>query len=231
METAGHCIGEVSKFADIILIQEHWYFHCQLTKLEEVNGFMSGIGKAVDTNNPILPVQMPRGYGGVAVLWKKNISHLVSPIPDGGNRIQGIEIAGDKPTLLLSVYMPCKGLKANLEDYDDCLAQVHEILQKYGKTHYIIVGGDFNEDITSQKITKRQSSLNQLINENRLSTSKTGKTYVSPIGVETSTLDYVLHSEDLASRVRGIKVLDDVQSNVSDHYPVMLAGERGESCV
>ena len=93
------------------------------------------------------------------------------------------------------------------------------------------MGGDFNEDITSQKITKRQSSLNQLINENRLSTSKTGKTYVSPIGVETSTLDYVLHSEDLASRVRGIKVLDDVQSNVSDHYPVMLAVERGESCV
>ena len=127
--------------------------------------------------------------------------------------------------------MPCKGLKDNLEDSDDCLAQVHEILQKYGKTHYIIVGGgggrDFNEDITSQKVTKRQSSLNQLINENRLSTNKTGKTYVSPIGVEASTLDYVLHNEDLASRVRGIKVLDDVQSNVSDHYPVMLAVELG----
>ena len=111
METACHAIGEVSKIADIILIQEYWNFDFQLTKLEGVNQFMSGTGKVVDTDDPILPVQMPRGYGHVALLWEKNISHLMSSIPDGGNRIQGIEIAGAKPILMLSVYMPCKGLR------------------------------------------------------------------------------------------------------------------------
>ena len=89
---------------------------------------MTGKGKAVDTNDHILPVQMPRGYGGVAVLWKKRISHLVSPIPDGGNRLQGIKVAGVKPVLLLSVYMPCRGIKDNIEEFEDCLAQLDEIL-------------------------------------------------------------------------------------------------------
>ena len=31
---------------------------------------------------------------GVAILWKKSMSHLVSPSPDGGNRIQGFQVAG-----------------------------------------------------------------------------------------------------------------------------------------
>lgn len=66
----------------------------------------------MDTGNPILPVQMPRGYGGVAALWRKDLDHLVVKLPDGGNRIQCIAIQGKKPLLLVSVYMPCKGLKA-----------------------------------------------------------------------------------------------------------------------
>ena len=118
---------------------------------------MPGCGKAVDINDPIMPTQMPRGYGSVAILLMKSIGHLMTPFPDCGNRIQAVQIARAKPTLLLSVYMPCRGIKdINIEDYEDCLAQINEILQKYRTTHYIIVGvlGDFNEDITCQKSSR-----------------------------------------------------------------------------
>jgi hypothetical protein len=30
--------------------------------------------------DPLLPISMPRGYGGVAVIWKNEIDHLVRPI-------------------------------------------------------------------------------------------------------------------------------------------------------
>jgi hypothetical protein len=30
--------------------------------------------------DPILPICMPRGYGRVAILWKKNIDHMTKPI-------------------------------------------------------------------------------------------------------------------------------------------------------
>ena len=71
METALHAVGDLSKKADVMLIQEHWYFDCQLNKLEEVCELLTGTGKAVDTGDPRMPTQMPRGYSGVAVLWKK----------------------------------------------------------------------------------------------------------------------------------------------------------------
>jgi hypothetical protein len=35
----------------------------------------------VDINDPLLPVSLPRGYGGVAILWKKAIDHLVRTLP------------------------------------------------------------------------------------------------------------------------------------------------------
>jgi hypothetical protein len=33
----------------------------------------------------------PRGYGDVAVIWKKEIHHLIKPCKDGNERIQCIE--------------------------------------------------------------------------------------------------------------------------------------------
>ena len=59
---------------------------------------------------------MPRGYGGTAVLWQKGIDHLIVTLPDGGNRIQGVEIKGQDPLQLVSVvllfYVHCKHLRS-----------------------------------------------------------------------------------------------------------------------
>ena len=149
MDTALLSFEELSKTIDVVLVQEHWYFDCQLDRISTVSDRYSGCGKAVDTGNPILPVQMPRGYGGVAILWSKELDHLVVKLPDGGNRIQCIALHGKKPLLLVSVYMPCKGLKGNEEEYKDCLAQLGEIFLKYSSSHMVMIGGDFNEDIYS----------------------------------------------------------------------------------
>ena len=75
IETSKYAIQELSKTTDVILLQEHWYFDCQLNKLNAVSEDMIGSGKATDTGDPILPVQMPRGYGGTAVLWQKKTDH------------------------------------------------------------------------------------------------------------------------------------------------------------
>ena len=77
METAGPAFETFKKDTDIVLVQEHWYFDCQLHRLNSVSSDFIGQGKAVDTGDPILPLQMPRGYGGTAVLWKRGIDHLI----------------------------------------------------------------------------------------------------------------------------------------------------------
>jgi exonuclease III len=83
---------------------------------------------------------MPRGYGGVAVIWKNEIDHLVRPIEDGSEKIQAVEIQGK------AVYMPAKGSKNHQIEYHDCVDQLYELYQKYRDSHTIIIGGDMNED-------------------------------------------------------------------------------------
>ena len=97
----------------ILLLQETWLYEFEKNYLnKDLGDDIQGIGKFVDSNNPISPVQKPRGYGGVAIVWRKDLDKYIKPIPDGGNRIMGVLLQSTPcSTLLLSVYMPCKGIR------------------------------------------------------------------------------------------------------------------------
>ena len=60
-------------------------------KLGEIAADICFEGTSVDIQSNINPSQQPRGYGGVAVIWKKEIHHLIKPCKDGNERIQCIE--------------------------------------------------------------------------------------------------------------------------------------------
>ena len=75
----------LSDSTDIIFLQEHWLFDCKLHKPNEICGNRYGKGKAVDTGDPILPLQMPHGYGGMVILWRKDIYNLIQVYPSRGN--------------------------------------------------------------------------------------------------------------------------------------------------
>ena len=107
---------------------------------------------------------MPRGYGDVGILWKKEIDHLISVLPDGGNRLQCVTVKAKKPILLVSVYMPCKGVTDKYGCFLECLDQLNEILLKYRSTHSILIGGDFNENFSSSSI-RRSMCLKNFISD------------------------------------------------------------------
>ena len=86
IKTCGNSISEILKDNDIILIQEHWLFHSQTNIISDINSDINFVAKGVDINDPLLPVSLPRGYGGVAILWKKTIDHLVRTLPDGSEK-------------------------------------------------------------------------------------------------------------------------------------------------
>ena len=58
METSKHAIEQLSKLANIILLQQHWYSDCQLGNLTMVCDSLTGVGKSVDTRDPILPLRV-----------------------------------------------------------------------------------------------------------------------------------------------------------------------------
>ena len=164
---------------------------------------------------------MPRGYGGVAVLWRKEIDHLVQDLPDGGNRIKCIEIKGNVPILVVSVYMPCRGLKENVEDFADCTDELNEIILKHKSSHKILLGGDRNEDIRKLPTSQRARHLLDLLEDHILEISNAKPTYTGPCGTEVSTIDYFIYDQKLSDTLLTVARLDYLVSNVSDHIPLV----------
>ena len=109
--------------------------------------------------------KLPRGYGGVAILWHKSIDSSVNITDDGGERIQCIEVTQDdnKPLLIVSVYMPTSGDSIRTLEYQDTIDQIYEILQKY-QSHLIVIGGDLNENLSTKSVNERKGYLLDFIN-------------------------------------------------------------------
>jgi exonuclease III len=118
IKTGGTSISEILKDNDIILIQEHWLFHSQTSIISDINSDINFVAKGVDINDPLLLVSLPRGYGGVAIVWKKNIDHLVRTLSDGSEKIQCIELESAKRNvIIICVYMPANGSKNHQVEY------------------------------------------------------------------------------------------------------------------
>jgi hypothetical protein len=64
----------------------------------------AGSSQSSDDFDPISPISRPRGYGGIAVVYKKTLSPSITQLPDGDHRIQVIEIiTNDKSICLVNV--------------------------------------------------------------------------------------------------------------------------------
>ena len=207
----------------IVLLQEHWLFQFQLNLLGEINPDIKFVGKAVDMNDNIQPSHVPRGFGGVAVLWKKECDHIIKNIDDGNERIQGIELLDnlEKPLLILSVYLPTKGCH-DLDTFKDCVDQLHVIVQKYNQTHDILIGGDINEDLSKNQTDNRSRYLYKFITECHLEFTTEGNTFTNSIGRECSEIDYFLYNKNSRRNFSKKVILNKIETNTSDHYPISI---------
>ena len=223
--TSTSTVNELFKDNDIVLIQEHWLFQSQIPLLDEVCEGVGSAGKGTDYLDPILPTQMPRGYGGVGILWKSEIDSRIKVLDDGGNRIQCIQLenfTAQKGLLLVSAYLPCRGLGGNVDEFCDCIDQLREICSKYQTDNYIIIGGDLNENLNPTSRSKRHLYIRDFIEEFELKFENSGKTYVNPIGKDCTEIDYFLYDIPSSLVLSTKKVLNDIAVNTSDHHPVRI---------
>ena len=164
---------------------------------------------------------MPRGYGGVGVIWRKEIDHIIRPLEDGSEKLQCIEIHGNKNSRLqvISVYLPAKGSKNHVTEFQECIDEIYELIQEYGNIHTILIEGDLNEDLNNASGSKRNNYLREFINEGQLKFNNTSKTFTNANGKECSEIDYFLHNLSISSNK---EVLGSITSNTSDHYPIRM---------
>ena len=73
-----------------------------------------------------------REHAGTAILWKKTLSHIIDPIPEGSDRIAAITLkTWPSPILIVNTYMPTEG--AASANYDEILDEVHTLYTKHAE--------------------------------------------------------------------------------------------------
>ncbi|CAC5394456.1 unnamed protein product [Mytilus coruscus] len=221
VKTIAPFIENMRNQVDIILLQEHWLFDHELNLLDELNSHFCGKGKSINSgkNTCDLLIKSVRGYGGVAILWDRSIDQYVKPIIDGNNRIQCIELALKNPILLVSAYLPTKAENDKFEEFSECIDQLFEIIQKYELTHNLVIGGDFNEDISKINNSRRALKLKKIIDECNMKVDFKGPTFINVKGEEISEIDYFIYKTEVTHKTSR---LTDVASNVSDHHPIKI---------
>ena len=207
---------------DIVCLQEHWlYNHEQSVLVNMASPTHSVLCKSVDDGDPISPLQRPRGMRGVAILWKNGLSHRVQKLPEGSDRICAITVslADLTPICIVCVYMPSRGKKAWEDEFLDTLAQLTELLVKYGPTHKLILCGDWNASLLDTRGIHRDRAFAQFCRDQQLAPHPDmGTQHTYDCNGHTSQIDYIL-TRDPDLQVSACPVKEH-HMNVSPHTPV-----------
>ncbi|CAC5398820.1 unnamed protein product [Mytilus coruscus] len=185
----------------------------------------NGVAQVYRMNHPPR-MESTNNYPGCNVLtsgYNVNGGHRGQFIgPDATNN-NDIDIGKDNNNLLLiSIYLPSTGSRDHYEEFIDTIDQLNEIVLKYQDTHFMIIGGDLNEDLgNTDRINKRKDYLEKFVKETGLKYDNEGKTFVKVNGEECSELDYFLHKLGKIKPTHK-QVMNSIMNNTSDHHPIKM---------
>jgi exonuclease III len=135
-------VQDLCKTHDIVALQETWLY-------EDGNQFLSAL--SVDFNafgvsamNSKDTLISGRPHGGIAFLWRKNMSLNISAVEFDDARILGLRISDDNNVvaLFITVYLPYE-CDDNAAEYSECLGKLMAIVEDEN-TPYVYIIGDFN---------------------------------------------------------------------------------------
>jgi endonuclease/exonuclease/phosphatase family metal-dependent hydrolase len=207
----------------ILAIQEHWLFDFEKDNIKDICPSHDYFVKCVDANDPIHPSHRPRGHGGVAILWPRSITHAVTILPDGNERVAAISIAQphSKDIVIISAYLPCRGNRGAEEDFAENLDAIFEVISKFRPTHEIVICGDFNANLAIQRNSRDSHALTFIdVNKLYLPVIPNKPTFYHHNDVDTNILDYIVATDP--GFVGQYMVHDRDSSCTSSHVPVTV---------
>ena len=207
---------------DILLLQEHWLFGYEK---DEINGNLpqwNAVARSVDDQEPMTPAARTLGHGGVANMWKDELTANIQHTDEGNERIlPSLLRVGNKHLCIINCYLPSGNAAETLCRFIEDIAVMQAIIEKYMNTHSIIVAGDLNADILHRNTRKEKTLLN-MVDRLNLKIANTPlkdmHTFChKSMDRVTSHLDYFITSQDLEVK---ICIMEDATGNTSAHYPV-----------
>ncbi|CAC5380666.1 unnamed protein product [Mytilus coruscus] len=121
--------------------------------------------------------------------------------------------------LLVSIDIAYRSSNNSTAEFQEWIDILYEIIQSFGLTHTIIIGGDLNENLLVTSNNKRGKYISEFINESKLKTQNVGKTFIHSNGKDCTAIDYVSYPEHFSDNILHLRRLE-ITSNISYHYPV-----------
>ena len=206
----------------VLFLQETWLSDSQLPQLGSINNNFLFAGCSGFDNSDIL---VGRPHGGVAILWRSDLSFIVSVLNTNSRRVCAVRMDSvDYKLLFINVYMPCEVDDSSSNEYADQLLAIEALCNNNPDCH-VIAGGDYNVDFSRDRRHTvllndfcESTGLNPAIRHHSCNIDYTYSFNFSRF----SLLDHFLLSGAMfENSVSGVSVLHDID-NLSDHEPIVL---------
>ncbi len=215
---------ELCGIYDIIFLQETWLLDSEIPYLSSIHNDFYGAGISAMISTEKLHTGRP--YGGLGVIWRKNLGLTAKLDTYDDTRLLGITFdCDDNRVLILSVYLPCD-VPENTDLYQMYLAKIEDIVDSH-PTPYVMVIGDFNANICSKRETRKCAKLlinfcdeQSLIMSDKVLLKADTFTFYSEAHKSTSWIDHVVCTRSMHEIILDIKVLRDYVT--SDHIPIVV---------
>ena len=206
----------------VLCIQEHFLWEFQKKEMKRLLPSMENHTRCADSVDPIDGFRLPRGKGGVSILWPTKWANRIKKLNEGNERIIAVLIAASIDICLINAYMPTHNTDSQYE-YTECLDIIFDIIQKYQDTHKIVLAGDLNGTLQTSRANKHDKLLRKFVEEMNLTTGTdlmSTPTFFHHAGSSTSQIDYILVQDKAI--IIDYKIEEKSYANTSAHTAVKL---------
>lgn len=208
---------------EIIFIQEHWLSSINLDKLHALSraDYHCTASSAMED---VISAGILRGrpFGGLGVLIRNDIASNAKCLA-AAERFIVVRIG---KLILINVYAPVYS-----KNYDrnsvtlEMLANINEILSDKSPDDVIVIGGDFNINMTKQcdisDLFLQFVNSNNLAMCNRSESCQINYTFANQAMTQFSCIDYFAISKSITDNFNIAETLD-LEPNHSDHLPIRI---------
>ena len=211
-------IADICNNADIIFLQETWLMPSELNVLDSVSpDFYSYSLSSVDPSQLLIG----RPYGGVSILWRKNLSHLCKVVLFDEDRLLGLKISDSRSSILaINVYLPYYA-EENIDKYFMLISKLAAVLEENCE-HGVMILGDFNACPGGRYYREWEKVCEDydltFCDVNAL--PDTSVTHVNNATLSGSWLDHCLCTQTVHASIDHIDIDDNYFG--SDHFPMVV---------
>ena len=225
-------INHLAESCDIIVLSEHWLWPHSLHKLDDLASGFSSYGCSDKRLN--MDSNLTRGCGGVAILWKENLS--VTPVRSvDSDRFMAIQLLLASSTLLsiVAVYLPSSDHP--MSEFAEYLVQLESLISSLQASGPVMVVGDFNAHLGSLGCHRNSDNTNRAghmlfdvicrcgLFVASQSAFADGECYTFENGSHKTTVDYCLVDSGYAYLLKSCSTLSPDPLNLSDHLPLRVS--------